>query len=132
MDSIKQKIAVLQGLNWRLISRVTVAVVLAVLLVWVCISTSNTSDMQEKYAAKLKACAEQGFTFERAGFKGSYYDEEWHISYGMKVTHEGNSVPTDIACEVTDGKINIFSIGWPQEFPESDIVGEALFAHYVD
>ena len=51
MDSIKQKIAVLQGLNWRLISRATVAVLLAVLLVWVCISTSNTSDMQEKYAA---------------------------------------------------------------------------------
>ena len=91
-----------------------------------------TAYMQEKYASKLKACAEKGFAFERAGFKGSYYDEEWHISYGMKVTHKGNSVPADIACEVMDGKINIFSIGWPQEFPESDIVGEALFAYYVD
>lgn len=91
-----------------------------------------TTYMQEKYAAELAECAAQGFAFEGTGFKGAYYDEEWHISYGMKVTYEGNSVPADIACEVTDGKINIFSIGWPQEFPKSDVVSEALFSHYVD
>lgn len=91
-----------------------------------------TAYMQEKYAAKLKACVEQGFTFEHAGFKSAYYDEEWHISYGMLVIYEGKEVPADIACEVKDGKINIFSIGWPQEFAERDIVGDALFAHYAN
>ena len=51
MESIKQKVAVLYGLNWRLISRAAVALALIGLLIWACISTSNTSDMQEKYTA---------------------------------------------------------------------------------
>lgn len=91
-----------------------------------------TAYMQEKYAAELEMCSKQGFTFERAGFKSAYYDEEWHIGYGIKVTYEGKKFLADISCEVKNGKINIFAIGWPQEFSESDIVGEALFAHYAE
>ena len=58
MESIKGKAALIQRLNWRLISRVAVLAVIVILLVWACISTSNTSDMQQKYAASRTAVGE--------------------------------------------------------------------------
>lgn len=50
MENIKGKVAALQQLNWHLISRIALAVLLIGLVVWGCISTSNTSDIQQKYA----------------------------------------------------------------------------------
>ena len=58
MESIKTKAAALQQLNWRLISRISVAALILILIVWACISTSNTSDMQQKYAGSRNAVAQ--------------------------------------------------------------------------
>lgn len=58
MESIKEKIAVLQRLNWHVICRVALALLVAGLLTWACISTSNASDMQKKYAASRSAVGE--------------------------------------------------------------------------
>ena len=90
-----------------------------------------TAYMRQKYAAELADCAEQGFSFEGAGFKSAYHNEEWYINYGMKVTYEGETALVDIGCRVKDGKIDISSIGWPQEFSGRDMVGETLFAHFA-
>lgn len=58
MESIKGKIAVLQRLDWRVICRIVLALLVAGLLTWACISTSNASDMQKKYAASRSAVGE--------------------------------------------------------------------------
>lgn len=58
METVRGKIAALQRLNWRLISRVAPLIVIAALVIWVCISTSNTSDMQQKYASSRTAVGE--------------------------------------------------------------------------
>lgn len=58
MESIKGKIAMLQRLNWRVICRVALALLVAGLLTWACISTSNASYMQKKYAAARSAVGE--------------------------------------------------------------------------
>ena len=49
MESIKEKVALLQQLNWRLISKIALAALIVILFAWACISTSNTSDIQQKY-----------------------------------------------------------------------------------
>ena len=58
MEAIKEKAIALQQLNWRLISKIALAMLVAALLVWACISTSNTSDMQQKYADSRNAVAQ--------------------------------------------------------------------------
>ena len=58
METVRSKIAALQRLNWHLISRAAIAVAIVILLVWACISTSNTSDMQQKYTASRNAVGE--------------------------------------------------------------------------
>lgn len=58
MESIKGKIVALQRLNWRIICRVALALLVAGLLTWGCISTSNASDMQKKYAVSRSAIGE--------------------------------------------------------------------------
>lgn len=58
METVKGKVAVLQRLNWRLISRLVVLAAVAVLIISLCISTSNTSDMQQKYASSREAVGE--------------------------------------------------------------------------
>ena len=58
MESIKGKIAMLQRLNWRVICRVALALLVAGLLTWACISTSHASYMQKKYAAARSAVGE--------------------------------------------------------------------------
>lgn len=58
METVKGKVAALQRLNWRLISRLVVLAAVAVLIISLCISTSNTSDMQQKYASSREAVGE--------------------------------------------------------------------------
>ena len=58
METVRGKVATLQRLNWRLIRKVAPLVVIAALVIWVCISTSNTSDMQQKYASSRSAVGE--------------------------------------------------------------------------
>ena len=63
MEAVKGKLAALQRLNWRLISRIALAAVLVILVAWVCISTANTSDMQQKYAAARNTVGEDLFGY---------------------------------------------------------------------
>ena len=58
MEAIKGKVAMLQQLNWRLIGRISIAVLIVGLIVWGCISTSNTSDIQQKYTASRNTIAQ--------------------------------------------------------------------------
>ncbi len=58
MESLHEKVAALQQLNWRLISKISLAVLIVILFVWACISTSNTSDIQQKYAESCNAVAQ--------------------------------------------------------------------------
>lgn len=58
MENIKGKVALLQQLNWRFISKIAVALLVVGLFAWACISTSNTSDIQEKYTASRNAVAQ--------------------------------------------------------------------------
>lgn len=58
METVREKITVLQRLNWRLIGRIAALALVVILLAWACISTSNTSDMQQKYASSRAAVGE--------------------------------------------------------------------------
>jgi hypothetical protein len=58
METIKEKAAALQRLNWRVLGRLTVLATVAALIISLCISTSNTSDMQQKYASSREAVGE--------------------------------------------------------------------------
>lgn len=58
METVRGKIAALQRLNWRMISRLAVLAAVAVLIICLCISTSNTSDIQQKYASSREAVGE--------------------------------------------------------------------------
>jgi len=58
METSNEKVAAAYRLNWRLIGRTACLVTIAVLIVWLCISTSNTSDMQQKYASSKAAVGE--------------------------------------------------------------------------
>ncbi len=55
MENIKEKVALLQQLNWRLISKIALAALIVTLFAWACISTSNTSDIQQDYAESRNA-----------------------------------------------------------------------------
>lgn len=91
METVKGKIAALQRLNWRLISRVAVAALVVILLVWACISTSNTSDMQQKYASSRNAVGEAlygcasmlAMEYDNASFAGA--DVEGEILPEMRI-----------------------------------------------
>ena len=58
METVKENIAALQRLNWRMIGRLAVLAAVAALIISLCISTSNTSDMQKKYASSREAVGE--------------------------------------------------------------------------
>ncbi len=58
MDRIKDKASLIQGLNWRVIARFGLAVLLVAVVVWGCISTSNASNMRRKYAQSREAVGE--------------------------------------------------------------------------
>jgi len=50
MENIRRKVAALQQVNWRIVSRIALAVLIIGLIAWGCISNSNTSDIQQEYA----------------------------------------------------------------------------------
>lgn len=91
METVRSKIAVLQRLNWRLISRAAVAAIVVILLAWACISTSNTSDMQQKYTSSrdavgetLYGCASMlAMEYDNADFAGA--DVEGEIIPEMRI-----------------------------------------------
>ena len=91
METVKGKIAALQRLNWRLISSAAVAGIVVILLVWACISTSNTSHMQQKYAASRSAVGETlygcasmlAMEYDNADFAGA--DIEGEIIPEMRI-----------------------------------------------
>ena len=84
METVKGKMAALQRLNWRLISRVAAVILVVVLFAWACISTSNTSDMQQKYASSraavgeaLYGCASMlAMEYDNASFAGADIEGE--------------------------------------------------------
>lgn len=58
MEKIKEQAALLQQLNWRLISKIALVLLVVALFAWACISTSNTSDIQKDYAESRNAVAQ--------------------------------------------------------------------------
>ena len=90
MDRIKDTASLIHGLNWRIIARFAVAVLLAAVVIWGCISTSNASNMRRKYAQSREAVGESLFSaaymmalrFDDAALAGA--DVEGEILPAMK------------------------------------------------
>lgn len=58
MESMKSKLADLSRLNWKIILRAALALLVLILIVFLCISRSNAADMQKKYSTARAALGE--------------------------------------------------------------------------
>ena len=91
MEPLKEKSSALQRINWRSASRIAALAAVVILLVWACISTSNTSDMQQKYASSraavgdaLYGCASMlAMEYDSAEYAGA--DIEGEILPNMRI-----------------------------------------------
>lgn len=59
MESIKRKAAEIPRVSHKTAAVAILAVMLAALLIWACISTSNASNMRKKYTASLSIVGEE-------------------------------------------------------------------------
>ena len=94
-----------------------------------------TNLVRTNYIEDFKTCAKQGISFNGVGYADSYYISEssrWVIRYKVQVIHDGNNYPLTISFSIREGKIRIGSMSYKEDFPEHDMVADALIMHYLD